>query len=106
MPIPEIPPEIAHKLGGPAGGVIAMMFLRDSWPRRFAMAAAACPLSWYGAPHLVQWFPLNEGFAGFLLGLFGMSAVSKVFDAWHQIDLVPLLMSWLPFRKNSDAPKE
>lgn len=101
----DIPPDVAGKLGGPAGGLVAMLFLRDAWPRRLAMAAAACPLSWYGAPHLVLWLPLNEGFAGFLLGLFGMSAVGKVFDAWNEIDLVPLLTAWLPFRKPG-APKE
>ena len=106
MSFPEIPNELAQKLGGPAGGLIAIMFLRDAWPRRVAMAAAACPLSWYGAPHLVMWLPLNEGFAGFLLGLFGMAAVSKIFEAWNQVDLYPLLTSWLPVRKNSNDPKE
>lgn len=106
MSFPEIPNELAQKLGGPIGGAIAMLFLRGDWKRRLAMAAAACPLSWYGAPHLIKWIPLSEGFAGLLLGLFGMAAVSKVFEALNQVDLYPLLNSWLPVRKNSNDPKE
>jgi hypothetical protein len=98
--IDNIPPEVAHKLGGPFGGLIAMLFLQDPWPRRVAMAAAACPLSWYGAPMLVEWLPLmNEGLAGFLLGLFGMSIVSKIFDAWQGVSLVPTIQAWLDWLK-------
>jgi hypothetical protein len=97
--IDNIPPEVAHKLSGPAGGLVAMMFLRDTWPKRFAMAAAACPLSWYGAPVLVQWMPINEGLAGFLLGLFGMSIVSKIFDAWQGVSLGPTIQAWLDWMK-------
>jgi hypothetical protein len=38
---------------------------------------------------------MDEGFAGFLVGLFGMSVVKKIFDLWTSFDLSSILSDWI-----------
>lgn len=99
MNLPDLPPDFCEKIAGPLGSAISMLFMRETWVRRLLMALAACPLSWYGAPHLAQWLPIKEGFAGLLLGLFGMAVVAKLYAEWQDFQIVAFIRERWPALK-------
>ena len=57
------------------------------------MCIAGGLLSWYGAANFATWLNINEGFAGFLLGLFGMSVVARVFQLIQNPELINILLA-------------
>jgi hypothetical protein len=84
-------PEVARFLPGVAGALVSMIFIREHWLRRLAMFAAGAALAIYGTPWAARVSNLDPGFAGFLLGMFGMALVAKVFDAWSDLELTIIL---------------
>ena len=95
MNTPDLPPDLARLLAGPAGSLVALLWIEGTWPRKIAMFAAGWVLSYYGSEHLATWLGFNEGFSGFLLGLFGMSIVDKVFTAWKELEVGSIISDWL-----------
>lgn len=95
MAFPDLPPEIGKHLAGPAGSLVALFWLRGTIARKCGMFAAGWALSFYGSSHVASWLGFNEGFAGFLLGLFGMSIVDKTFEAWNTLEVGVILKDWL-----------
>jgi len=91
----DIPPEVMKVLPGAAGSFVSMLFIKDTWPRRIAMFLAGGALSYFGTPWAVKFVGLDAGFAGFLLGLFGMAIVARVFEAWQTFDLGAILLEWI-----------
>lgn len=69
-------------LGGVLGGVVAMMLVRDTWPRRFALLLGAGPAAYYGGALFVQWlgWPEGEGVYGFACGLFALRLFRIIFN--------------------------
>ena len=98
MNINDLPPDLGRHLAGPAGSLIALMWMEGTWPRKIAMFAAGWVLSYYGSPHLAEWLGFNEGFSGFLLGLFGMAIVDKLFTAWKDLQVGQIFTDWLKKR--------
>ena len=90
---PDIPPDLARHVAGPAGAMTAMLFMGGvPWPKRLAMAVAGGVAAFYGAPVLAAVYPvLTPGGAGYMLGLCGMAVVAKAFSTWEALDLGPLL---------------
>lgn len=80
MNLPEIPPDIGKFIAAPIGAVTSMLFMKEPWVRRAAMAAVSCPLSWYASPTLSDILNIPEGFSGWLLGAFGVLVVRGVFE--------------------------
>lgn len=66
------------------------------------IAGWACSI--FGAPHAASWLGFSEGFAGFLLGLFGMAIVDKIFETWKALELGKILSAWI--RKLLNLPQE
>lgn len=91
----DIDPSIAKQAAGPLGAAGAMLFMKGSWVQRLGMFIPGAALSYYGAHTLSQTVGLEEGLAGFLLGLFGMAIVAKVFETWEQLQLGPLITKWI-----------
>lgn len=58
------------------------------------MFAAGWIFSLNVAPPVAHWLGLPEGFSGFLLGLFGMAIVDKIFEVWRSFELGALVMAW------------
>lgn len=87
-----------------------MLFIKDTWPRRFAMLIAGIFMAWFLAPYLTKHTSLDEGVSGFLLGLFAMSVVAKTFDTWQHFDLGSILgeaiRKWLGLPPKADRPEE
>lgn len=79
------------KLAGVAGAALSLRFVSGSWPERLTMALGGAVVSYYAAPWVAQRIGLPEGLAGFLLGLFGMALISKV---WEAIQQTPIAEAW------------
>ena len=92
----EIPPEWNKYIAGGLGSATALLWIKDaSWFKRLGMVCAGIALSYYAAPALATYIGMNEGLMGYLCGLFGMAAVSKVFFTWDSLDFTRLIGSWL-----------
>lgn len=69
----------------------AALWLRGPWGRRLAMATLGTAACYYGAPYVSQTLNMSEGLAGFMLGLFGMSAVDSIFKTWNERGLTEMI---------------
>lgn len=90
----DLHPEITKAVPGIAGSLVSMLFIKDVWPRRVAMFAAGAALSIFGTPWASRVTGLDIGFAGFVLGLFGMAIVAKLFQFWEKFELGAILVEW------------
>ena len=95
MNFPDLPPDMGRHLAGPAGSLVALMWMEGTWPRKIAMFIAGWVFSFYGAEYLSEWLGFNQGFSGFLLGLFGMAVVDKLFTSWKEFQVGEILSQWL-----------
>lgn len=78
----DMPPEIKDAAPGVLGSLVALPFLRGPWPVRLAMVLGGVVLSFYGSRPAAGWFDMQDaqGLVGFLIGLFGMALVAKVYE--------------------------
>ena len=83
--------EIATKLAGVAGALVSTRFLSGTWPQKLATAASGAIASFFATPYVVAKLSLPEGFAGFLVGLFGMAILSRTWDWLQTSSLVSFL---------------
>ncbi len=102
MNINDLPPEVAKAAPGAVGSLAAMLWLKDSWPRRMSMFVAGAALSRFGTEDVSRIVGLSPGFTGFLLGLFGMAVTAKTFETWQALELGSILRDWL--RKMAGLP--
>ena len=102
MNINDVPPEAVKLAPGAAGALAAMLWLKDTWPRRLCMFLAGAAMSRIGSSDVAHLVGLSEGFAGFLLGLFGMAVASKTFETWQALDIGGILRDWI--RKIAGLP--
>ena len=79
----DLPRELAHAAPGVIGSLIALPFLRGTWPMRLSMVIGGCALSYFGTTPLAKYLGMVEaqGLVGFFIGLFGMALVGKVYEA-------------------------
>ena len=67
---------------GAIGAFVALGFVRGpTWWHTFLAYVGGCACSIFGTDYAVQWTGADAGLVGFLLGLFGMSVVSKTHEA-------------------------
>lgn len=77
------------KLGvGLMGSLVSMKFIRGPWYERALMCLGGTLLSYYSTQRVTSWLGMadSEGLVGFLMGLFGMSVVSKVYETIQYVD--------------------
>ena len=79
------------KLAGVVGAALSLRFVAGTWPERVTMAIGGAVVSYYAAPWVSNGLGIPEGLSGFLLGLFGMAVISKV---WEAIQLTPIAEAW------------
>jgi len=102
MNLNDLPPEAAKAFPGVVGSLAALLWIKDTWPRKAAMFVAGAAMSRYGAEWVAKLVGMNEGFAGFLLGMFGMAIAAKLFETWQGLELGLILRDWL--RKMAGLP--
>ena len=73
---------------GVAGALVSLRFVQGTWLEKLIMLVGGSALSLVGTGPTANWLGMQsaEGLVGFLLGLFGMAIVSKVYDAIQLID--------------------
>lgn len=82
---------LAAKLAGVAGAIVSMNFLQGTWPARLVMALGGAVFSYFAAPYVSMRTGLPEGLSGFLLGLFGMAVMSRI---WEWVQTTPVAAFW------------
>lgn len=80
MPEPDL--STAKLAAGLAGAVVSLRFVSGSAFERAIMCIGGAALSFYGTIPAAAWvgLPDAEGLVGFLIGLFGMSIMAKVYE--------------------------
>jgi hypothetical protein len=96
----QIPPEMRAAGPGVAGSVLALFFLRRPPFMLAGMFIGGCMLSYIGTPWLAAYLesgPKGEGLVGFMLGLFGMTTVAKVYDLVEAVEVREIWLALLNF---------
>lgn len=93
MQTPEFDPSISKYLAGVVGAALSMKFIQGSLTERLFMALGGSALSYWATPPIAAWvgIPNAEGLAGFLIGLFGMAIIAKVYEAIRAADASKML---------------
>lgn len=84
------PPDghIFKLIAGVAGAVVSLRFVQGTWPERTIMAIGGAALSYFASDNVAAWLnvPQALGLVGFLIGLFGMAIVAKVYEVVQLLD--------------------
>lgn len=76
-----IPPEFQKAIPAAAGSLTALLFFRgEGWRRAIATVIAAMFLAKILGPSVAELMRSSQAVAGYVVGLFGMAIVAKVFD--------------------------
>lgn len=75
-------------IAGVAGAVVSLNFVQGTWPERIIMAIGGAALSYFASNNLAVWMGVPEalGLVGFLIGLFGMAIVAKIYEVLQMLD--------------------
>ena len=76
---------------GAVGALFSTRWMVGTKTEKLVMLGAGTALSYFGTPNVSHWSGLNEGFTGFLLGLFGMAIAAKVNETWEHFELGTIL---------------
>jgi hypothetical protein len=79
-PTPTLDAALTRHAPGFLGAVAALLWVRDTWPRRVVYTLAGMAASYYGAPPAAAFAQSPEGLVGFFMGLFSMAVAAKVFE--------------------------
>ena len=115
-PMSQITPEdvkqFLEQLGPAAVGTAAsMLFTVGRWKKRLVQGLIGVPFSMYTAPTVYaisqrwEWGQaVTPSGAGVLTAVFGLAAVSYVFELWKQMQLGPMLREWVAKRLGVKNP--
>jgi uncharacterized membrane protein YccC len=81
----DLPPEVVKLVAAPTGAITALVFLREPWPKRVAMALLSVPTSWFASSTVASFLHIPEGFAGWLIAVFGIIIVRGIFESFYTI---------------------
>jgi len=87
MAEPQVPPEIVKALPGALGSMVALRWITGTWQQRLSAFIGGSAASYYGTSYMSGLMGTDAGFTGFLLGLFGMALVAKLFEALQRLDI-------------------
>lgn len=75
-------------LAGAAGAVVSMRFVQGTKWERGMMALGGIVLSYYGTMPAAKFVGMSnaEGLVGFVIGMFGMSLVAKIYETIGAVD--------------------
>lgn len=91
----DVPPEIIKALPGTLGAIVALRWIAGSPAQRIAAVLGGASASYYGSHHVSSMIGTDDGFAGFLVGLFGMAVASKCFEAIQAMNVPGALEKFL-----------
>lgn len=110
MPL-HIPPEAKDAAPGLLGALIAIPWTQGPLLMRASMFLGGASLSYFGSDPFAQIMGMTSGrgFAGFVLGLFGMNVAAKIYDAIAAVaagDLWAAVVEWARARMGLPANRE
>jgi hypothetical protein len=91
---------------GVLGALVSMRFISGTGIEKLTMALGGASLSFFGATPAASWanVPESVGLIGFLIGLFGMGVVSRVYEVIWLIDLATMCReAWKVFLRKWKA---
>lgn len=111
---PEDVKQFLEQLGPAAVGTLVSMFVTEGrWKKRLTQGVVGVPFSMYMAPSVYsllqkgEWTRhITEYSAGVLTAVFGLAAVSYVFELWKQLQLGPMLREWIAKRLGVQNPED
>lgn len=111
---PEDLKQFLEQLGPAAVGTAVSMFVTEGrWKKRLVQGIVGVPFSMYMAPSVyafVQRWEWGQSItpsgAGVLTAVFGLAAVSYVFELWKQLQLGPMLREWISKRLGVKNPND
>ena len=73
---------------GLAGATVSLKFVQGRWWERLGLVDGGAALSYFGTTPCAQLVGVKdaEGLLGFLIGLFGMGLVTKVYESLQAVD--------------------
>lgn len=83
---------IEHITAGVVGALVSMRFINGSNYEKVTMALGGAAFSFFGSVPLARWADMGDsvGLFGFLIGLFGMALVSRIYEVIWVIDLASM----------------
>lgn len=83
----DLDPLIAKAGPGVVGSLVAVGLMRDVSPwRRFSAFVSGAACSYFVADTVTALWPaIKPGFAGFVIGLFGMALILKVYETLDEV---------------------
>mgnify|MGYP000608996303 CR=1 FL=1 len=75
-------------LAGSVGAVVSLRFVRGSVFEKVLMVIGGSALSYFGTPFVADYLSMTdaEGLVGFMMGLFGMAIITKVYEVIQVIN--------------------
>lgn len=84
------------RLAGVAGALVSMKFLNGTIAERTLMAIGGAFFAFYATDFVSTKLTIPEGLCGFLLGLFGMSILSRMWEWMQTTNIIrDFLDAWL-----------
>lgn len=79
---------IAKIAAGAAGAFVSLRFVQGSAVERMFMGVGGAALSYYATTPIALWAKVGdaEGLIGFLIGMFGMAIISKLYEVVAMLD--------------------
>ena len=79
---------LAKLLAGICGSAVSLRFVQGTLAERLFMGVGGASLSYYASTPAAAWvgIPDGEGLVGFLIGLFGMAIMAKVYEVIQLLD--------------------
>ena len=117
-PMQQIAPEdvkqFLEQLGPAAiGTAVSMLVTEGRWKKRLAQGVVGIPFSMCMAPSVHALMQRGEwtqhvtpSAAGVLTAVFGLAAVSYMFELWEQMQLGPMLREWVAKRLGVANPED
>lgn len=73
---------LAKLVAGVTGSFVSLSYVKGNYVERISMGIGGAALSYYATSPVSNWVgvPDTEGLVGFMIGLFGMAIMSKVYE--------------------------
>lgn len=75
-------------ISGVIGSLISLRFVQGTWVEKIFMSIGGSCLSYFATTPFAVWLDIDntEGLIGFIIGLFGMAIVAKIYEMIQFID--------------------
>jgi hypothetical protein len=84
------PPDLSvgKLIAATCGALVSLRFVTGTIPERICMAGGGAAFSYYASTPAAIWLGMSnaEGLVGFLIGLFGMAVMAKIYEVIQLTD--------------------